>query len=98
MKFETCARLVPILTEAAEREEVLDLQDVLEKFAFDNICKVAFNVDPGCLGSDGSGVGAEFMSAFEDACTWSVERFRYAFKFLWRLKGFCNIGSERQLK
>ncbi|XP_031265116.1 cytochrome P450 94A2-like [Pistacia vera] len=98
VKFETCARLVPMLTKASEREEVLDLQGVLEKFAFDNICKVVFNVDPGCLGGDGAGVGAEFMRAFEDASNRSCGRFRYAFEFLWRLKKFYNIGSERELK
>ncbi|KAJ6967843.1 hypothetical protein NC653_035927 [Populus alba x Populus x berolinensis] len=50
------------------------MQDILERFAFDNICKVAFNVDPACLGGDGTS-GGEFMRAFEDAATLSSGRF-----------------------
>ncbi|TXG70251.1 hypothetical protein EZV62_005186 [Acer yangbiense] len=94
---EISARLVPTLTKAAETEQVLDLQDVLERFAFDNICKVAFNVDPGCLEGDGT-AGSEFMRAFEDAATLSAGRFRYVIANLWKIKKFFNIGSERKLK
>ncbi|KAK4838732.1 hypothetical protein QYF36_016007 [Acer negundo] len=50
---EISARLLPTLTNAVKSKQVLDLQYVLERFTFDNICKVAFNVDPGCL--DGGG-------------------------------------------
>ncbi|KAG2687434.1 hypothetical protein I3760_09G050700 [Carya illinoinensis] len=51
---EINSRLIPILTRASETARVLDLQDILERFAFDNVCKLAFNVDPGCLGGDGT--------------------------------------------
>ncbi|KAG7962156.1 hypothetical protein I3843_09G051300 [Carya illinoinensis] len=51
---EINSRLIPILTRASETASVLDLQDILERFAFDNVCKLAFNVDPGCLGGDGT--------------------------------------------
>jgi cytochrome P450 len=74
---EVNTRLVPILAKASETTRVLDLQDILERFAFDNICKLAFNVDPGCLGGDGT-AGAKFMRAFESAATLSSERFMYA--------------------
>ncbi|KAL0404773.1 UNVERIFIED_CONTAM: cytochrome [Sesamum radiatum] len=67
---ELHTRLIPILESAARTDRVLDVQDILERFAFDNICKVAFNVDPGCLGGDGT-AGGEFMQAFEDAATLS---------------------------
>ncbi|PON90373.1 Cytochrome P450, E-class, group I [Trema orientale] len=90
-------RLIPTLEKASETERVMDLQDVLERFAFDNICKLAFNVDPGCLGGDGT-VGAEFMQAFEDATVLSSGRFRYSFPYLWKIKRLLNIGSERHLR
>ncbi|XP_056158374.1 cytochrome P450 CYP94D108 [Syzygium oleosum] len=92
-------RLVPILSRAAAEEagRALDLQDVLERFAFDNICKLAFNVDPGCLAGDGTGEG-EFMRAFEDAARISSERFMYAFPLLYRVKRWLNVGSERRLR
>ncbi|XP_019187452.1 PREDICTED: cytochrome P450 94C1 [Ipomoea nil] len=94
---ELHTRLIPILRDAANKRSVLDVQDTLERFAFDNICKVAFNVDPGCLGGDGT-KSAEFMQAFEDAATLSSGRFMYALPFFYRVKKFLNVGSERKLQ
>lgn len=91
------SRLVPILSRAEAAGRVLDLQDLLERFAFDNICKLAFNVDPGCLAGDGTGEG-EFMRAFEEAARISSERFMSAFPLLWVLKRRLNVGSERRLR
>lgn len=95
--IELTSRFVPILQRASETKRVLDFQDLLERFAFDNVCKLAFNVDPGCLGGDGT-VGAEFMRAFEDAATLSSGRFMYAFPSLYKVKKFFNMGSEKRLK
>ncbi|KAM4122198.1 hypothetical protein ACJW30_01G064300 [Castanea mollissima] len=94
---EISTRLVPVLTKASETQQVLDLQDILERFAFDNVCKLAFNVDPSCLSVDGTGA-SEFMRAFEEATTISFGRFMYALPFLAKVKKFLNIGSERRLK
>ncbi|KAF8403718.1 hypothetical protein HHK36_011822 [Tetracentron sinense] len=91
---EIQTRLIPLLK---NMNHPIDLQDVLERFAFDNTCKVAFNVDPACLGGHGTS-GAEFMQAFEDAATLSSGRFLYAVPFLWKIKKLLNIGSERRLK
>ncbi|KAL2320607.1 hypothetical protein Fmac_029576 [Flemingia macrophylla] len=95
--FELRTRLLPILAAAAESGRVLDLQDVLERFAFDNVCKVAFNVDPACLGGDGT-AGAEFMRAFEDAAALSSGRFMSAFPLVWKAKKLLNVGTERRLR
>ncbi|XP_027351607.1 cytochrome P450 94B3-like [Abrus precatorius] len=94
---ETQTRLLPILSSAAQSNRVLDLQDLLERFAFDNVCKLAFNVDPGCLGGDAT-AGAEFMLAFEDAAMLSSGRFLSAFPLLWKIKRLLNVGSERRLR
>ncbi|KAK6944244.1 Cytochrome P450 [Dillenia turbinata] len=94
---EIKTRLFPMLKGASETQSILDLQDLLERFAFDNICKLAFNVDPGCLG-DQSSIGSEFMQVFEEAAMLSSGRFMYAFRFLWKAKKFLNIGSERALR
>lgn len=94
---ENECRLVPILSRAEAAGCILDLQDLLERFAFDNICKLAFNVDPGCLAGDGTGEG-EFMRAFEEAARISSERFMSAFPLLWVLKRRLNVGSERRLR
>ena len=95
---EINTRLLPILSKASQTQRVLDLQDILERFAFDNICKIAFNVDPGCLNGDGTTGNTEFMKAFEDATTLSSGRFMYASPFLGRVKKYLNVGSERKLK
>ncbi|KNA20822.1 hypothetical protein SOVF_048570 [Spinacia oleracea] len=97
VRSEIITRLIPILKEASGSNRVLDLQDVLERFAFDNVCKLAFDYDPGCLAGNGSGE-SEFMRAFEEAATLSAERFMYALPFLWRIKKLFNIGSEKRLR
>ncbi|XP_044506988.1 cytochrome P450 94A1-like [Mangifera indica] len=97
VRSEIMSRFVPILSKASKSEQVVDLQDILERFAFDNICKVAFNVDPGCLDGDGTG-SSDFMRAFEDAATLSAARFRAVFSFIWKIEKLLNIGSERVLR
>ncbi|XP_057437888.1 cytochrome P450 CYP94D108 [Lotus japonicus] len=94
---EMRGRLFPILARAAETNRVLDLQDILERFAFDNVCKLAFNVDPGCLGGDGT-AGAEFMAAFENATMLSQGRFMAALPILWKLNRLFKLGPERRLR
>lgn len=96
---EIKTRLVPILDKASETGQILDLQHVFERFAFDNLCKLAFNFDPGCLASDEiSSDGDNFMRAFEEAATLSCGRFFYAIPSLWKLKRFFNVGSERRVR
>nr|QNS29946.1 cytochrome P450 [Nothapodytes nimmoniana] len=95
---EIQTRLIPILANTAKTNKIIDLQDILERFAFDNICKVAFNVDPGCLAGDGNINAHEFMKAFEEAATLSSGRFMYALPSLYKIKRFFKIGSEYQLQ
>ncbi|KAM7272017.1 hypothetical protein ACFE04_031231 [Oxalis oulophora] len=97
VKSELSDRLIPVLDRAAQEDEVLDLQNVFERFAFDNICTLAFNLHPGTLGED-KAVGNQFMRAFEDATNLSFFRFMYAVPILWRFKKFFEIGSESALK
>ncbi|KAF9607874.1 hypothetical protein IFM89_003578 [Coptis chinensis] len=93
---ELSNRLIPILSEAAANNSVLDLQDILQRFAFDNICKIAFGFDPEYLSP--SLPQAAFAVAFEDAMRISSERFGYIFPVTWKLKRALNLGSEKQLK
>ncbi|KAI3771918.1 hypothetical protein L6452_03090 [Arctium lappa] len=94
---ELQTRFIPILETAADSEQVVDLQELLERYSFDNICKVAFNVDPGCLAGDGNS-GSEFMAAFDEAATLSSGRFMYAFPGLYKIKKLLNFGSESKLR
>ncbi|KFK34905.1 hypothetical protein AALP_AA5G208900 [Arabis alpina] len=95
--IEINTRLVPVLSEAANAGKLIDIQDVFERFAFDNICKLAFNVDPGCLGDDGA-VGVKFMRAFETASEIISKRFQSLVSYTWKIKRKLNIGSERVLR
>ncbi|XP_021744681.1 cytochrome P450 94A1-like [Chenopodium quinoa] len=96
VQVEIINRLNPILEEASGSNRILDLQDVLERFAFDNVCKLSFNVDPGCLNRSGSSE-SEFMRAFNDATELSSGRFLYALPMLWKIKKIFNFGSENKL-
>ncbi|CAI9296539.1 unnamed protein product [Lactuca saligna] len=44
-------RLLPVLNKSVDRSESdqIDLQDILLRLTFDNVCMIAFGVDPGCL-------------------------------------------------
>ncbi|CAN7052106.1 unnamed protein product [Brassica rapa subsp. trilocularis] len=94
---EINTRLIPVLSAAATAGKSIDLQDILERFAFDNICKLAFNVDAGCLG-DGGADGVEFMRAFDTAATIISERFQSVTPYSWKIKKKLDIGSEKLLR
>lgn len=97
VRSELQTRLIPLLRSASRENKIVDIQDLLERFAFDNVCKVAFNEDPACLGGDATS-GREFMRAFEDAATLSVGRFMYAFPSFWLVKKYLIVGSEKRLR
>ncbi|KAK6942130.1 Cytochrome P450 [Dillenia turbinata] len=94
---EISTRLFPVLEKASETQSLLDLQDVLERFAFDNICKVAFNIDPCCLGMENE-VGAEFLQMFDNSALLIAGRFMHPIRHMWRVKKFLDVGSEKKLK
>ncbi|XP_059286506.1 cytochrome P450 94A1-like [Lycium ferocissimum] len=93
---ELSERLIPILANAAAEKKVVDLQDIFQRFAFDNICKIAFGYDPGYLLP--SLPEAEFAVAFEDSVRLISERFIYPFPLIWKIKRALNIGSEKKLR
>nr|XP_004242690.1 cytochrome P450 94A1-like [Solanum lycopersicum] len=93
---EVSERLVPILANAAAEKNVVDLQDVLQRFAFDNICKIAFGYDPKYLLPNLP--EAEFAVAFEDCVRLSSERFAVPFPLIWKMKRAFGIGSEKKLR
>ncbi|XP_030951486.1 cytochrome P450 94A1-like [Quercus lobata] len=93
---ELSDRLIPILSSAAKQGTVLDFQDILQRFAFDNICKIAFGFDPAYLLP--SLPQAKFALAFEDGVRISSERFSAVHPVVWKFKKLLNIGSEKRLK
>ncbi|XP_017972231.1 PREDICTED: cytochrome P450 94B3 [Theobroma cacao] len=89
-------RLLPLLQEAMESEKVLDLQDVLRRFAFDTICKVSLGHDPCCL--DLSKPVPPLVKAFDIASEISAMRGMAPMFVVWKIKRALNIGSEKKLK
>jgi cytochrome P450 len=92
---EATDRLLPILDSASERGSVLDLQDILRRFAFDTICRVAFGVDPACL--EASLPVSKLAMAFDTAAKLSSERSSAPIQLVWKAKKMLNIGSESRL-
>ncbi|WOL00551.1 Cytochrome P450 [Canna indica] len=101
VRFQLRDRFLPLLSAAAIDEcgITVDLQDVLRRFAFDNICTIAFGTDPTSLrvGSGDYPRGNSFY-AFDSAVEISSARLFAPIPLIWKLKRFLNVGSERRLK
>ncbi|RAL38224.1 hypothetical protein DM860_018064 [Cuscuta australis] len=91
--WEVRHRLFPALESGGG---VVDLQDVLRRFSFDNICKFSFGMDPGCLNL--SSPVSDFARAFDLASTLSAQRAMTASPILWKVKKLLNVGSEKKLR
>ncbi|CAM9002550.1 unnamed protein product [Rhodiola kirilowii] len=89
------SRLLPVLEKSVKNSVSLDLQDVLLRLTFDNVCMIAFGVDPGCLTPELPEI--PFARAFEDATEATVLRFVIP-TCIWKAMRFLNIGPERKLK
>ncbi|KAH7679019.1 Cytochrome P450 E-class group I protein [Dioscorea alata] len=96
-------RLLPLLRRAEGRDEVLDLQDILECFGFDTTCKLAFNEDPACLSIEKEEEEKVIMSkkakkAFGDAQRLTMVRAMDAFPFTWMTMKKLDNGYEKKLR
>ncbi|KAJ3679463.1 hypothetical protein LUZ60_017474 [Juncus effusus] len=98
----TSGIIIVIGDRAIERGGEVELQDVLERFSFDSICKVAFGEDPACLTEEQEGFegtnSTELMTAFAQAQDLTVARFIEPIEGMYKLKKILNIGSEKRLK
>ncbi|XP_047319114.1 cytochrome P450 94A1-like [Impatiens glandulifera] len=93
---ELSDRLIPILSVAANNNTVIDFQDILQRFTFDNVCKIAFGYDPAYLSP--SLHNEKFAQAFEDAVRISGQRFQSFHPLVWKIKRYLNVGSEKDLR
>lgn len=89
------SRLLPVLEESLEKKEAMNLQDVLLRLTFDNVCMIAFGVDPGCLHPGLPEI--PFARAFEDATEATVFRFVTP-TALWRALRYFDVGIEKKLR
>ncbi|CAO1943057.1 unnamed protein product [Urochloa humidicola] len=101
-------RLLPFLAAAADSGEPVDLQDVLRRFTFDNICSVAFGVESSTLpllleaaaaGNDDDRRRHEaFFRAFDDVVEISFARMFHPTTAVWKAMRLAGVGSERRLR
>ncbi|KAK1312857.1 Cytochrome P450 86A1 [Acorus calamus] len=87
-------RLWHILETASATGAAVDLQDLLLRLTFDNICGLTFGKDPETLSPDLP--DNPFSSAFDSATESTLQRLLYP-GFFWRLKKLFNLGAERRL-
>ncbi|KAE9618400.1 hypothetical protein Lal_00047150 [Lupinus albus] len=94
---ELSNRLIPILSHASKTQTTFhDFQDILQRFTFDNICRIAFGYDPEYLSP--SLPETEFAKAFNDGTGISSQRLNAAVPLFWKIKKLLNIGSEKRLR
>ncbi|CAL4945528.1 unnamed protein product [Urochloa decumbens] len=97
-------RLLPLLDAAADSGETVDLQDVLRRFTFDNICSVAFGVESSTLlllegdDDDDRRRHEAFFGAFDDAVEISFARMFHPTTVVWKAMRLAGVGSERRLR
>ena len=96
LEEEVEGRLIPLLESAMERKEVLDLQELLRRFAFETICKVSLGVDPCCL--DLSRPVPPLVRAFDQASVICAMRGMAPVYAVWKMKRTFNLGSEKKLR
>ncbi|CAL2241772.1 unnamed protein product [Prunus armeniaca] len=84
-------RFCPILRSAELESEPVDLQDLLLRLTFDNICGLTFGKDPQTCAPGFPDNG--FASAFDRATEASLQRFILP-EVLWKLKKWLGLGME----
>uniref|UniRef100_A0A0D9VAA1 Cytochrome P450 n=1 Tax=Leersia perrieri TaxID=77586 RepID=A0A0D9VAA1_9ORYZ len=95
-------RLLPFFAAAADDGRVFDLQDLLRRFTFDNICSFAFGVDHDSSSAAMEGGGdrrdSAFFAAFDDAVDISFGRILHPTTVVWKVMKLLDVGSERRLR
>ncbi|KAJ8573239.1 hypothetical protein K7X08_009750 [Anisodus acutangulus] len=88
------AKLAHILSEAANSNKTVDIQDLFMKSTLDSIFRVAFGVELDSMcGSNEE--GKTFSDAFDSASEMTLRRYVDIF---WKIKRALNIGSEAKLR
>ncbi|XP_068648603.1 cytochrome P450 94B3-like [Aristolochia californica] len=96
LETEVNERLMPILEAACTKKEVVNMQEILKRFAFDVVCKLSLGMDPACL--EPSLPDSKFAKAFDVAAEISARRGTAPVFAVWEAKRALSIGSEKRLK
>ncbi|KAJ0739930.1 putative unspecific monooxygenase [Helianthus annuus] len=87
-------RFCPILEWAQVKGEPVDLQDLLLRITFDNICGLTFGKDPQTLAPELP--DNSFALAFDRATEASLQRFIFP-EVIWKMKRWLRLGLEVSL-
>ncbi|KMT12085.1 hypothetical protein BVRB_5g100400 [Beta vulgaris subsp. vulgaris] len=88
-------RFVPFLKTAQLEAKPVDLQDLLLRLTFDNICGLTFGGDPQTLSHGLPENG--FATAFDQATEATLQRFILP-KFIWQFRKWLGLGMEITLR
>lgn len=89
------SRLIPVLDDSVKQSSpAVDLQDILLRLTFDNVCMIAFGVDPGCLRLGLPEI--PFARAFESATEATLLRFVTP-TLVWKAMRCLKLGTEKTL-
>ncbi|KAJ8749713.1 hypothetical protein K2173_012264 [Erythroxylum novogranatense] len=88
-------RLWIILDKASKDKISVDLQDLLLRLTFDNICGLTFGKDPETLSPELP--SNPFSMAFDRATEATLQRILYP-RFVWQVKKIFGFGTEKRLK
>lgn len=87
-------RFCPILESAQLRAQPVDLQDLLLRLTFDNICGLAFGKDPQTLSPELP--HNSFAVSFDRATEATLQRFILP-EIVWKLRKWLRLGMETSL-
>ncbi|XP_057447396.1 alkane hydroxylase MAH1-like [Lotus japonicus] len=86
--------LLPILSHVQKQGTEVDLQDVFNRFTFDNICSIVLGCDPNCLSIDFPDVACEKAFNEIEECIF----YRHTLpKCVWKLQKWFQIGEEKKM-
>ncbi|KAI3456693.1 hypothetical protein Pfo_013356 [Paulownia fortunei] len=86
--------LLPVLDYFCKQGTDVDLQDIFQRFTFDNICKLVLDYDPCSLCIELPYIPCE--KAFSDAMEPLLHRHILP-ESIWKLQKWLNIGNEKKL-
>jgi len=87
--------LIPLLNHFQQQKGLMvDLQDVFNRFTFDNICSIILGHDPNCLSNDFPEVACE--KAFNQAEE-SIFYRHIVPACVWKLQSWLQIGEEKKM-
>ncbi|MED6151333.1 hypothetical protein PIB30_081524, partial [Stylosanthes scabra] len=96
IKKKVANSLIPVLENVLQQRVEVDLQDIFNRFTFDNICNIILGYDPNCLAIDHLPEVIAYEKAFNEAEE-SIFYRHVVPKGVWKLQKWLQIGQERKM-